>query len=67
MISEYVENLRARLNAAVKAENSTDVRRLADLMNKVMIDGALSGETMPWEKQCPLCGTPFPSQSEGGK
>jgi len=59
MISEYVNDLRNRLNVAVKAENETEVRRLGSLMTQVMIDGQMAGEEMPWDKQCPLCGAPF--------
>jgi hypothetical protein len=67
MIIEYIENLRTRLNQAVKDGKETEVRRISYLMNAVITDGDKVGESMPWDAHCPLCGTALPSQSEGGK
>jgi hypothetical protein len=65
MIIEYIENLRARLNQAVKDGKETEVRRISHLMNAVITDGDKVGESMPWDVHCPLCGTALTDTSTG--
>lgn len=57
MIAEYINDVRKRLNVAVRAGNLPEITRLAALLNLVMADGGASGEPMPWETECPICGT----------
>ena len=70
MISEYCDDVRARLNVAVRSGNPPEINRLASLLSSVMHDGTKVGERMPWDKVCPTCGSDIvtvdsPSTSEG--
>jgi hypothetical protein len=63
MIAEYIDDVRKRLNVAVRAGNLPEIARLSQLLSVTMLDGGSSGEKMPWELECPICGTPIPQQA----
>lgn len=68
MIAEYVEDLRRRLNIAVRTGHLTEISRLSVILGAAMDDGARCGEQMPWDKACPICGSPIPpAPSEAGE
>ena len=61
MISEYIDHIQRRINAAIREGDEDSITHLAKLLNMVIEDGAISGEVMPWDKACPLCGSPAPA------
>jgi hypothetical protein len=58
IISDYLDNVRSRLNLAVRAGNLPEIQRLSVLLGEVMRDGDKTGEAMPWDNVCPICGSP---------
>lgn len=66
MISEYIDQVRNRLNVAVRAGDLPEINRLALLLGSVMIDGDKTGEKMPWDDRCPICGSALIKEANHG-
>lgn len=65
MIAEYVDQVRNRLNIACRANDGPEINRLSLLLGSIMIDAEKTGETMPWDTHCPLCGSARTSAGDG--
>lgn len=59
--AEYLEDIRMRLNLAHQVGSVLEVTRLQKLMFQVMKDGDATGQPMPWDVSCPLCGHDLPA------